>query len=80
MDYMYANFQVNRLKNGSDIVQKLRKCPWVKFSDEFFFTKVPMQHRKMKIAPLNSPSNYASKESFFWRCAFGCRATVILDL
>ena len=37
IDYIYANIQVNRFENGFDMVQKLRKCPDVKFSHSFFF-------------------------------------------
>ena len=60
--HTYAKFKVNQFENGFHIVQKLRKCQSVKFSNSF--SDQSMQHRKMKIAPLNSPSNSASKDSF----------------
>ena len=60
----YAKFQANRFENGFHVVQKLRKCPYVKFSNSFFFYQ-NMQQRKMKIAPLNSSSNLASQESVY---------------
>ena len=69
IDYMHAKFQVNWFENGFHIVQKLRKacpkaCPYVKFSSSLFDKNI--QHRKMKIAPLNSPSHSPSKQCFFF--------------
>ena len=32
-----------------------------------FFFYLSVQHSKMKIAPLNSPSNFASIESILWQ-------------
>ena len=58
MDYTYAKFQVNRFENDFHVVQKFQKCPYLIFSNSFFDQS--MQHRKMKIALLNSPSNFAS--------------------
>ena len=53
IDYIYGKCQVNQFENGFHIVQKLRKCPCVKFSNSFLDNSMP--HRKMTIAPLNSP-------------------------
>ena len=62
MAYTYAKIQVNWFEMAFDIVHKLRKCPYLKFSNSFFDQS--MQHRKMKTAPLISPSNFASKMTF----------------
>ena len=43
MDCIYANFQVNRFENGFHIIQKLQKCPLVKFSSPFFLPKYATQ-------------------------------------
>ena len=39
VNYVYARFQVSRLENDCHIVQKLRKCPYVKFSNSFVLPK-----------------------------------------
>ena len=65
MQYFNDKLEVNLLENGFYIVQKLRKCPYVKCSNSFFDQS--MKHRLTKVIPLKFPSNFASKESLCFK-------------
>ena len=61
--YTRANFQVNRFENGLHIVQKLRKCPYLKFVKFVFRPKCATQ--KDKNSTIELPINFCIARKLF---------------